>query len=232
MASLSSKLDCGENAEMAVVHTVLDIDPDEPANMTFFVAFEWTQALPQSCRLNTIAPRNMLSMLLTLDTSHFEMSRSNDRASRNMPGMLVTLDTSHCERSLLNDFAQWNISDMSLTFDTSHFEMPLRNNFASENMRLMSVTLDTSQSLIAPCGPLEQSPFGDNLRHASTALLSFALDRGKRAGAACVDACVRVCVRACTHRFKIELRVRVKVALGICICSRTTTARIRQYADE
>ena len=40
----------------------------------------------------------------------------------------------------------------------------------------MSVTLDTSHSTIGPCGPLEQSSFGDNLRHASTVSLSSDAD--------------------------------------------------------
>ena len=42
--------------------------------------------------------------------------------------------------------------------------------------------LDTSHSSIGPCGPLGQSPFRDNLRHASTALLSSDLDCGENAG--------------------------------------------------
>ena len=46
----------------------------------------------------------------------------------------------------------------------------------------MSATSDTSQSPIGPCGPSEQSPFGDSLRHASTALLSSALDCGENTG--------------------------------------------------
>ena len=41
---------------------------------------------------------------------------------------------------------------------------------------------DTSHSPIVPCGPLEQSPFGDNFRHALTALLSSGLDSGENAG--------------------------------------------------
>ena len=45
-------------------------------------------------------------MVVTLDTSHLEMSPLNDLAERNISGMLVTLDTSHFERSLLNDFAR------------------------------------------------------------------------------------------------------------------------------
>ena len=32
----------------AVVHTVDDIDPEEPVNMLFFFAFECTQETPQS----------------------------------------------------------------------------------------------------------------------------------------------------------------------------------------
>ena len=79
-APLSSTLDCGENFVGDVVHIVLDIDPDDPANITLFLALEWTQAAPQSRRWNNIASRNMESMLLTLDTSHFEMSPLNDSA--------------------------------------------------------------------------------------------------------------------------------------------------------
>ena len=99
-------MDCGENAEAVLVHTVLDIDPDDPANITVLLAFEWTQADPQSFLWNNVAPRNMESMLFTLDTSHVAMSPLNDFASQNILGMSVTLDTSHFDRSLLNDFAQ------------------------------------------------------------------------------------------------------------------------------
>ena len=45
-------------------------------------------------------------MLVTLDTSHLEMSLSNDDAPANISSMLVTLDTSHLERSALNDDAE------------------------------------------------------------------------------------------------------------------------------
>ena len=34
---------------MVSVHAVVDIDPDEPKNMSSFSAVEWTQAAPQSC---------------------------------------------------------------------------------------------------------------------------------------------------------------------------------------
>ena len=59
-------------------------------------------------------------------------------------------------------------------------------------MPLISVTLDTSHCPIGPCVPLEQSPFGNSLRHAFTAVLSSALDRGKNAA---VAMCVCVTVR-------------------------------------
>ena len=39
----------------AGVHSVFDIDPSEPANMRTFVAFELTQAAPQSCCLKDAA---------------------------------------------------------------------------------------------------------------------------------------------------------------------------------
>ena len=45
----------------------------------------------------------------------------------------------------------------------------------------MSLTRDTSQACIGPCGPLEHSPFGDSLRHVSTAPLSCTLDCGENA---------------------------------------------------
>ena len=95
--------------------------------------------------------------------------------------MLVTLDTSQLERSLLNDLARMNIKVMSVTLDTSHFDMPQLNEFALANTPLMSVTLDTSHATIGPCGPLEQSPLGDNSMHVSTAGLRCALDRGESA---------------------------------------------------
>ena len=46
----------------------------------------------------------------------------------------------------------------------------------------MSVTRDTSHSPIGPCGPSEQSPLGDTLRHALRALSSSALEGGENAG--------------------------------------------------
>ena len=72
MALLSSSLDPGENTE-AGVHTSDDIDPNDPVNMAFLVAFEWTQASPQSLCWNEVASKNMRFMLCTFDTSHFEM---------------------------------------------------------------------------------------------------------------------------------------------------------------
>ena len=83
----------------ADVHTVSDIDPGDPSNMRFLVAFEWTQTAPQSCCLNDVALMNISSMLVTLDTSHLEMSPLNDVAPANIQFIFVTLDTSHFERS-------------------------------------------------------------------------------------------------------------------------------------
>ena len=176
-ALLSSALDFGENAG---VHGVCEIDPDEPANMVVEIALEWTQAGPQSVRLNNFACQNMKSMLETLDTSHFEMSPLNDDAKRNIAGMVRTLDTSHFERSRLNDLAERNIELMSFTLDTSHFEISPLNDVAWENVRPMLVILDTPHSPIGPCAPFEQSPF-DSLRHATTALSSCTLDFGENA---------------------------------------------------
>ena len=45
----------------------------------------------------------MYGMVVTLETSHLEMSPLNDDAEWNIYGMLVTLETSHLEMSPLND---------------------------------------------------------------------------------------------------------------------------------
>ena len=46
-------------------------------------------------------------MLVTLDTSHFEMSPLKDVAPLNILLILVTLDMSHFEMSLLKDFVPY-----------------------------------------------------------------------------------------------------------------------------
>ena len=45
---------CGDAA-----HTVRDIDPGEPSKILSLVAFEWTQADPQSCCSNDVALSNI-----------------------------------------------------------------------------------------------------------------------------------------------------------------------------
>ena len=45
----------------------------------------------------------------------------------------------------------------------------------------MLLILDTSHSPISPSGPLGQLPFGDNFKHALTALLSSGLECGDNA---------------------------------------------------
>ena len=138
-ALFSSSADCGENINLWVVvvdvrvevvvslrvvvvtvHTAIDIDPYEPSNIISLLAFEFTQAVPQSFRLNDIASQNMKFIFVTLDTSHFEMS-------------------------ILKDVAEMNMLDISLTMDTSHFEISPLKDVAPENMKLILVTLDTSQ---------------------------------------------------------------------------------------
>ena len=43
------------NVVVVVPHTARNIDPGEPANMNVLLAFEWTQASPQSVCLNDVA---------------------------------------------------------------------------------------------------------------------------------------------------------------------------------
>ena len=112
---------------MLLIQSCVDIDPDEPANMSVLIAFELDQAVPQRSRLKDPAFRNIFLMLITLDISQFEMSPSND-------------------------LAPWNILDMSLTLDTSHREME-QSHFGSIltqlSRRLLSCDLDCG---IKPCG--------------------------------------------------------------------------------
>ena len=58
---------------------VAQIRPDEPRNIPSLFAVEVCHA-PQSVRAKDDAPKNMCSMVVTLDTSHFEMSPLNDDA--------------------------------------------------------------------------------------------------------------------------------------------------------
>ena len=113
------------------------------------------------------------------------MSPLNDVALVNILAIVVTFDTSHFETSPLNDVALLNILVIVVTFDTSHLEMsPLNLSapgrgayFASTNNPLISVTAETSQDPIGPYVPLVQSK-SDAFRHAAMAALSSALDLG------------------------------------------------------
>ena len=49
-------------------HNVGGIDPDDPTNICFCRAFDQIQEMPQSSRLNDVAPQNMKLMVVTLDT--------------------------------------------------------------------------------------------------------------------------------------------------------------------
>ena len=115
---------CFVNAWL-VVHTVLDIDPNDPANIPVLIAFELTQPGPQSFCVKDLVFRNIFSMLLTLESCHFEISP-------------------------LNDAAPWNIPDMSLTFDTSHPAMEQKGGFTCRQLprALRSCALDRG---VKPC---------------------------------------------------------------------------------
>ena len=68
---------------------------------------------------------------------------------------------------------------MFFTFETSQFEMSLLKDAAPMKTPLISVNLDTSHAPIDPCGPSEQSPFGDDFAQLVKAVLSSALDCGE-----------------------------------------------------
>ena len=82
----------------------------------------------------------MRFMVVTLETSHLEMSQLNDDAKENVAHMFFTLDTSHLEMSPLND-------DAAAVRGDSH----LSNNF------FILITAETFHNPIGPCGPLRQS---------------------------------------------------------------------------
>ena len=83
------------------LHTVRDIDPGEPSNISILLAVERTQAALQRLRLNDTAFENISSMLRTLDKSHFEMRPLNDVARANIMFMFSTLETSHFDMPVL-----------------------------------------------------------------------------------------------------------------------------------
>ena len=78
--------------------------PGESSNIPSLSAVEVYHA-PQSVCVKDEAPENMSAMVVTLDTSHLEISPLNDVAEPNISSMVVTLDTSHLAMSPLNDDA-------------------------------------------------------------------------------------------------------------------------------
>ena len=94
-------------------------------NITVFVAFMPTHALPHSVWSNALAPLlNMLSMYTTFDTSHWERLSLKEIASapRNIECMVMVSDTSPFDKSALNELAWLNTPFMFLTLDTVHLD--------------------------------------------------------------------------------------------------------------
>ena len=87
-----------------VVALAVQMRPGEPSNIPFFCAVEVLH-VPQRVCAKDDAPLNIMSILVTLNTRHCEISTLNDDAPANMPSMFVTLDTSHLEMSPLKDDA-------------------------------------------------------------------------------------------------------------------------------
>ena len=154
----------------------------------------------------------MASMVVTLDTSQFDMLSENDAEFKNMAYMLVTLDTSHLERSPSKYGTKASMRFMSVTLDMSQFEISLLNLFAPgrglssswTNNFVNSVTDERSQVPIGPWGPSLQ-PLGST-RHSLMAACSSALDLG-------LHPVVFFLVFAVRVRFKVWDRARVRVSL-------------------
>ena len=65
---------------VVTVHAVDDIDPEEPVNMSSFVAFDSIQETPQSIWVKDMAPLNIPLISVTAETSHADRSWLKDRA--------------------------------------------------------------------------------------------------------------------------------------------------------
>ena len=85
----------------------------------------------------------------------------------------------------------------------------------------MSVIRDTSHVSIGPWGPSKHLPFGDSLRHVSTALLSCSLDCGENVGS-------RAGRKYLTYAFNVGVDENGSVRI---LADRRTAARIRQHVD-
>ena len=64
---------------VSLLELVEQICPNDPSNIPSLSAVDVSHA-PQSVCAKDDAPKNMSSMLVTLDTSHLEMSLLNDDA--------------------------------------------------------------------------------------------------------------------------------------------------------
>ena len=130
--------------------------------------------------------------------------------------MLVTLDTSHFEMSLLNEDAEQNMRSIFLTLDTSQLEISPLNLFdpgtnSSLNDWLISFTAETSQDPIGPCRPVKQS--ADSSRHSSMAAWSSVLEIGAHPLFRFpVKGCMGILARIIISRVMVKIRVPSKVS--------------------
>ena len=113
------------------------ISPGEPSNMFFLLAFEVIH-LPQSACSKDDALQNILSMLITLDTSHLEISTLNDVAESNMYSMVVLNkkgETKALKKAVSNDREQRVRPDSTQKGDGSSLNLNLsqdKKDFAKE----------------------------------------------------------------------------------------------------
>ena len=70
---------------VVTMHAVDDIDPEEPVNMSSFVAFDSIQETPQSIWVKDMAPLNIPLISVTADTSHADRSWLKSEAPLNIP---------------------------------------------------------------------------------------------------------------------------------------------------
>jgi len=163
----------------APLHAFCNIDPDEPANILVFSAFEWTHAVPQSFCLNTKC-RTSKHVRHVLYAWHVPLRK---------------VAVGRC------------CTEEHITHILHARDVPLRD-LTVEQFRIWKQPAHVCDTrYIPPNGLSKHSPLGDSLRHATTALLSFDWDNGEnaalgRAGAVEVwflstegDCAIGICVR-------------------------------------
>ena len=105
--------------------------------------------IPDISWLNDPALLNILSISVTLDVSHSDISWSKSSFPANISYMFSTFETHQSPISWLKLSAFLNIWNISVTLQTSQSPISWLKSPANSNISFIFVTLDTSQSPIS-----------------------------------------------------------------------------------